>query len=184
MSKTIIMTTDELNEFHETTVKLAVQETMKAIEKHASKESVRKREVKAIRNKLASYRAHKRSLEEDIDFTQAEKAEYRLAFLEDLMGVRTLDANYTEEVLAAREEKRRKVRYEIIILEHAMNKYHEEIQASGDRERERWYNVMHAFYVAEEPSTMEDIAEKEGISRATAWRDLDKACAVILEYIV
>ena len=145
---------------------------------------MRKSEILAVRNKLAAYRRHKKTIEEDIDFTPVEKFEYRLQFLEDLMGVRTLDSSRTEDILVAREEKRRTIGYELIILETAVDKFRQEVTESDDPERMRWFNVMYDFYMGEKSMSMDEVAENNSISRATAWRDLDKACGVVLEYLV
>lgn len=184
MAETVLMTLEELKAFHNETVKIAAKEAAKTVFKETSKESVRKSEIRSIRNKLAAYRRHKKTIEEDIDFTPVEKFEYRLQFLEDLMGVRTIDSSRTEEMILAREEKRRVIGYELLILEHAVEKFKEEVELSEDKERTRWFNVMYDFYIGNESITMEEVADNYGISRATAWRDLDKACGVVLEYLV
>lgn len=184
MGEQITMTLDEFERFHKDTVKLAVTEAIKTFKKENSKESIRKREIKALRNKLASYRTHVKTMQEDIDFTEAEKFEYRLQFLEDLMDVRSMNSERTEEILVAREEKRRMIGYELATIDLAVKKMYEEVEKSDDSERARWFNVMVMFYINDEHKTMDEVAEALNISRATAWRDLDKACGALLEYIV
>lgn len=162
----------------------AVKKGINAYRAETSRESTRKREIKAVRDKLAAYRQHKRTLTEEVDFTEAEKYEYRLQFLEDLMGSSGRDSDRTENILLAREEKRKALLYELATLESAIQKFYDEVSETCDEVRSRWYRIMYAYYIDEESKSIEDIAEAECVGRTTAFRDLDKACGVILEYIV
>lgn len=179
----VAMTQEDFNRFHAATVKMAQEATMKVIEKERSRQSVRKKEIKILKGKLSCYRQHKKSLKEEIDFTEAEKQEFRLAFLEDLMGAVSLDSDRVEQMLIAQEEKRRAMKFELTLIDRALRLYEEEV-AGTDSERNDWLFVVKAYYIMEDEAKMPEIAEVVGVTERTAWRYLDKGVGVLVEYIV
>lgn len=137
-----------------------------------------------MKEKLSSYRRVKKTLKEEQQYTPREKYEYRLKFLEDLMGDPVKNKDRTERMLLDREEKHRQDYYSIHQIEAAMELYLQECQESGNEEDMRRYRAMKMFYINSTAMTVKEIAALENVSEKTVYRDINIACDIMYQYVI
>lgn len=163
----------------------------KAIEAYQKKEDTerKKRErndskpAKA-RKLLQSYRRMKSDIEETAELSDAEKAEFRWRFIEDLMGAATRNCDRTEKDIERYEEKRKQNLFYVQIIDRAMELYRRECECSPYPEDIRRYREIHAMYIAEPGMTVQQISELENVSDKTVYNDFKIACAAISVYLL
>lgn len=137
-----------------------------------------------MKEKLSCYRRVKKALADDWTYTEEERREYRLQFLQDLMGDPLKNSSRTEEMLLDREEKRRRDLYSIQQIDHALDLYRDEIESSGSEEEARRYRILKWYYISDPGRTVAEIAELENVSEKTVYRDINLACEVMYQYVV
>lgn len=147
----------------------------------------RKREedkVSRTKKMLSSYRRMKATLSEEATFTEEEKIELRWKFIEDLMGNSAELTSKSELVAIDSEKKRQENLYSIHCIENAIRLYGEECEKSSNEEGKRRYKEIYDLYIAENPSTVQEIAENENISEKTVYKDIGIACKIIAVYLL
>ena len=148
-------------------------------------ESKRANEKTTItKKKLASYRRVKASLKETEEFTEDEKIELRWRFVEDLMGTATEVLSRSEDTIISIEKKRKQDLFEIQSIERAMGLYKAEADRSKSEEFRRRYREVMAKYIDEQEKTVAEIAEEEGITEKTVYKDLGIACKIVATYLL
>lgn len=183
-SVTYTLSQEELSKI----VAISVKEGVKAFREEQAKED-RKRaksedKVKKTKKMLSSYRRMKVTLSDEAEFTEAEKIELRWKFIEDLMGNFTEGTARSESVAINKEKKRQENLYCIQCIENAVRLYGEECDKSSSEEAKRRYRELYAMYIAEEETTVLEIAEKENISEKTVYKDLGIASGIVAVYLL
>lgn len=179
-----LLSQEELNRIAAVASKEAVKvfrnEQIKADRKRAKNED----KVKRTKKMLSSYRRMKATLSEEAVFTEEEKIELRWKFIEDLMGNSTTLAGKSEMAAIDSEKKRQENLYCIHCIENAVRLYGEECEKSSSEEGRRRYRELYDMYIADAPSTVQEIAEKESVSEKTVYKDLGIACSIIAVYLL
>lgn len=161
-------------------VKVFREEQKKADKKRAKNED----KIKRTKKMLSSYRRMKIMLSEEAEFTEKEKIELRWKFIEDLMGSPNSLVCDSERTAIDNEKKRQENLYCIHCIENAIRLYGEECEKSSSEEYKRRYREVYAMYIAEESSTVQEIAEIERVSEKTVYKDLGIACSIIAVYLL
>ena len=156
----------------------AYKDEMKKAERN--READRTREVKKL---LGAYRRIKAELEDGRVFTEEEKAEYRWEFVKDLMSAKD-SVGKSERIIKDEEKRRQESMYSIYRIENAMRLYKEECERSASEEEKRRYREIEAMYIADEPMTVQELAEAENVSEKTVYRDIGIAYKIIAIYLL
>ena len=168
-------------------VSIASKEALRVFRKEQEKECKRraKEEDKVRRTKkmLSSYRRMKAALSEEAEFTEDEKIQLRWKFIEDLMGTDS-DMGKSELVVIDNEKKRQENLYCISCIENAVKLYGEECEKSSSEEGKRRFRELYSMYISEKPSTVQEIADLEGVSEKTVYKDLGIAASIIAVYLL
>lgn len=179
-----LLSQEELNQIAAVASKEAIRvfrdEQNKANRKRARNDD----KVKRTKKMLSSYRRMKVVLSEEATFTEEEKIELRWKFIEDLMGNSTALVSKSEMAAIDSEKKRQENLYCIHCIENAVRLYGEECEKSSSEEGKRRFRELYAMYIAETPSTVPEIAERESISEKTVYKDLDIASRIIAVYLL
>ncbi|MCC8157483.1 MAG: HTH domain-containing protein [Oscillospiraceae bacterium] len=183
--KVFLLTEDEISA-------LVLKCTQAGLDTYQKQEAdQRRREAKnndrarRMKDKLQSYRRVKKTIEDEAEYTPQEKYEYRLKFLEDLMGdPNRHSADRTERLLIDREEKRRQDQYSINQIDSALELYRQEVEETGNEEQTRRYRILRMYYIDGQTVTVEEIAELENVSSKTVYRDLNIACEIMYQYVI
>lgn len=179
--KRYLLTQEDLNRV----AALASKEAVAAYKAEQKKTETRRsnEKVSVTKKKLASYRRVKASLVETEEFTEDEKIEYRWKFVEDLMGSAS-EMVKSENTILSIEKKRKRDRFEIQSIDRAMELYAAEAERSASEEFKRRYREVMAKYIEEEEKTVAEIAEMEGITEKTVYKDLGIACKIVATYLL
>lgn len=153
------------------------EETRKAEKQRKSNQ------IKKIKEQLAGYRRIKKALEDEKEFTETEKAEYRWKFVEDLMGNANGYTSRSERIIADEEKRRQENLYSMYRIESAIKLYKEECNLSSNEEDKRRFRAIQAMYMDDVPMTVEEIAESENVSEKTVYRDLGIAYQILAIYL-
>ena len=168
-------------------VSIASKEALRVFRKEQEKECKRraKEEDKVRRTKkmLSSYRRMKAALSEEAEFTEDEKIQLRWKFIEDLMGTDS-GMGKSELVVIDNEKKRQENLYCISCIENAVKLYGEECEKSSSEEGKRRFRELYSMYISEKPSTVQEIADLEGVSEKTVYKDLGIAASIIAVYLL
>lgn len=179
-----LLSQEELNQIAVVAGKEAIRvfrsEQMKADKKKARNEN----KVRRTKKMLSSYRRMKATLSEEAEFTEEEKIELRWKFIEDLMGNSVASAGNAERAAEDSEKKRQENLYCIHCIENAVRLYGEECEKSSSEEGKRRYRELYAMYIAETPSTVQEIAETENVSEKTVYKDLGVASSIVAVYLL
>lgn len=180
--KRYLLTQEDLNRV----ATLASREAVAAYKSEQKKAETRwhNEKVSATKKKLASYRRVKTSLADTEEFTEDEKIEYRWKFVEDLMGSAHEIMAKSEDTMLGIERKRKKDRFDIQSIDRAMGLYAAEAERSASEEFKRRYREVMARYIEEEEKTVAEIAEMEGITEKTVYKDLGIACKIVATYLL
>lgn len=180
--KRYLLTQEDLNRV----AVLASKEAVAAYKAEKKRTETRRsnEKVSVTKKKLASYRRVKASLTETEEFTEDEKIEYRWKFVEDLMGAANEVMAKSEDTILSIEKKRKRDRFEIQSIDRAMKLYAAEAERSASEEFKRRYREVMAKYIEEEEKTVAEIAEMEGITEKTVYKDLGIACKIVATYLL
>lgn len=135
---------------------------------------------------LKSYRRMKATLDEEIEFTEEEKIELRWKFVEDLLDKNISNEIFdkSEKIVVASETKRRENLYAIQCIDHAIELYKKECDKTTSEEIKRRYREVYAMYIAPEQKSVIEIADEEGVSEKTVYKDLDISCKILSAYLL
>ena len=100
------------------------------------------------------------------------------------MGNFTEGTARSDSVAINKEKKRQENLYCIQCIENAVRLYGEECDKSSSEEAKRRYRELYAMYIAEEETTVFEIAEKENISEKTVYKDLGIASGIVAVYLL
>lgn len=132
---------------------------------------------------LSVYRRARRIVGESEEFTEDEKIEIRMKFLQDLMGD-SIRYPIPDKVVQKENDRIETNRYCVYDIDRALKHYAEELEGLDvNDERVRAYRVMSARFIDEPEKTIDEIAENEGITVRTAYRDISKAVEVMAFYM-
>lgn len=141
--------------------------------------------VRRMREMLQSYRRVKKRLDDEPEYTQEEKYQYRLQFIEDLMGDPfSKKADRTERILVDRERKRKSDFYTVQQIEEALNLYEQECQKGTEEDARRYRELRLTYIDGDTKMSVADIAIKESVSEKTVYRDLNIACEAMYQYAI
>ena len=159
--------TDIIRLAAETAAKTAIQEYKKEVEK-AAKES-KNRKLRNTKLLLRNYRALKAHAQNAV-FDKATADENVVDILALMQG--------KEDAGTVVESIMRSATRTCLILSHidVMLAAYQKMCSRRPIDQRRW-NVIYAKYIAEEPLTDEQIAEKEFINPRTVHKDIDYACS-------
>lgn len=145
-----------------------------------NKEEQKKRHDAAYRV-LKLYRRAKLIVSTQEKFSDEARAAIRWRFLQDLMG----DSFHTapERVIKQEEDRLETNQYCIDTIENAMSLYMSEVDKIDDEERKRAFRVMKRKFIDDEELTMAKIAEIEGITERTAYRDMHEGVEIMAIYM-
>lgn len=145
--------------------------------------SEQKRQHKKTQKILEAYRRAKRVVGESENFTDAEKVEIRMEFLQDLMGD-SIRCSMPDRVIKKESDRRETNKYLIYNIDRALRHYKEELDGIDPLdERARAYRVLRMKYVDDDERTIEEIMAIENISRATVFRDINAGVDVMTFYM-
>lgn len=177
-----VLSQEEINKI----ASIASQEAVKVFKEQQKKEE-KKREknpeyIKQTKKMLRGYRAVKsRLVNNNFELSFLEQRALRVEYLEDLMGVRP--TSKVECILDDIEKNKKKDQYAVTIIDKAMELYKKECEATPGEEAIRRYREVYAMHIAYKPSTVLEIAEKEGVSDKTVYNDLKIAYNAIAVYM-
>ncbi len=159
-----------------------------AIECYAEEEKKAERrrkneKINKVKDLLKAYRRTIAKLEDEKEFTDEEKAEYRWKFVEDLMGSAKEIVSKSQRIIEDSEKKRQEDMYAIYRLENAMKLYKKECEISFCEEEKRRYRIVFAMYMDKEVKSVQEIAEAENVSEKTVYRDLGIAYQILAIYL-
>ena len=174
---------DEIEELVKKCTQSGIEAYKKQQEDDQRKEARTTGRAYRMKEKLSCYRRVKKAVQEDWSYTEEERREYRLKFIEDLMGDPLRRNDATERMLIDREEKRRQDIYSIQQIDKAMSLYRQEVER-GNEEEQRRYRTLYAYYIQDEAASIADIAAAECVSEKTVYRDLNIACEIIYQYVI
>lgn len=174
------LTDEQLELISTVACRMGVESYRKEME-HAKLREVsdKKKKTKQL---LSSYRRIKNQIDTGYNFTEAEKAEYRWKFVEDLMGDAERPSK-SERIIADEERKRQESLYTLHWLENALVLYKNECDLAINEEERRRYRIIKRMYLENSPMTIDEIADMENISRRTAFRDIDTAVNILAIYL-
>lgn len=138
--------------------------------------------IKKVKNLLAAYRRTVAKLNDESQFTEEEKAEYRWKFIEDLMGSSS-GMSKSDRIIADEEKRRQEDMYAVYRIENAMRLYKEECDRSSSAEEKRRYRAIMAMYIDDEAMTVQEIAAVEKVSEKTVYRDIGIAYQILAIYL-
>lgn len=158
-----------------------------AVKKYQEQVSSQKKQLAKVKHRLtndvlSSYRRVRRIMSSEMSFTAEEQSEIRWKFMEDLMGdgIRTPTP---DKVIRDEENRMKENQYCIEEVNRALSLYGEEVRNAGNEERERAYRILRKKFIDGEETSMEKIAENEGISTKTAYKSLYKAIDIMSIYL-
>ena len=167
---------------------IAGREAVKAFKSEQKKEQKKfEREndkVRRTKKMLSSYRRMKATLSEETEFTEDEKIELRWRFVQDLMGNANAFVSRSERTIIDSEKKRQENLYCVTCIDNAIRLYKEEADSCSSEEGKRRFRELYAMYIAEEATTVQEIAEQENVSDKTVYKDLGIACSIIAVYLL
>lgn len=173
-----VLTQEDLDHVAEVAVKAYRAEQRKTEKNRAREKTTRTKKM------LSSYRRLKKSLTEEVEFTEDEKVELRWKFIEDLMGDPTRIANRSEDIIKDEEHRRQKDAYCVKRIEKAVRLFREECENSANEETKRRFREFSMMYMDEEEKTVLEIAEAEGVTEKTVYRDLGICNAAVATYLL
>ena len=147
------------------------------------KKEWRKERINETKRLLKSYRMNKIALEEEDHYTDVEKAEMRLRFLEDLMGKPENGLLRSERQIYNNEHRIAKREFEIQRVDQVMRMYKRDTDLSASPEQQRRYRIVCMRYLHERPMEIGEIEEAESVSEKTVYRDLQCAVDAIAGYL-
>ncbi|MCD7981564.1 MAG: MerR family transcriptional regulator [Clostridiales bacterium] len=169
-------------------IKKAVQAGIEAFQKKESERIKREEKerdpVRHIKEMLSGYRRIKKTLQEEAEYTPEEQREYRMKFIQDLMGDPIRQNDRTERLIKNREEKRRLDQYTIFQIDKALESYRQECEETDNEEFKRRYRELKRYHIDEPALTIEKIAESENVSEKTVYRDLGISYKIMYQYII
>lgn len=178
------MSQEEVNQIAAIASKEGIKAFKAELAKTERKRAKNEDKVKRTKKMLNSYRRMKATLSEEREFTEEEKIELRWKFVQDLMGNTNSLISKPEAIIADKEKKRQENLYCIQCIENAVRLYGEECEKTSSEEGKRRYRELCAMYIDDTPLTVQEIAEMEGISEKTVYKDLGIACSIIAVYLL
>lgn len=167
--KIVYLSTAELREIYEKAAAIGAREALKTFEQVRKKE-YSNRADKRLRNTkllLRNYHMLKEHAERSV-FGRTQMKESALDILESMMSI------YSDEVVI-QSIKNSATRTAIIVshIKTMFELYYSYCERSNNREIDlRRYSVVWDMYMAEEPLSAKEIAEKQSISKDTVYSDL------------
>lgn len=135
------------------------------------------------RKMLSGYRREKKRLADENNLTHEEEIEMRYEYISDLMNPMELAGKADMEI----KDDIKRLRKDLFALERiekAAQMYREECENSGSEERIRRYREMEKMYLSDDEYTVQEIAEAEGVSEKTVYRDMKIACEAMSAYLL
>lgn len=139
--------------------------------------------IENVKRMLKAYRGIKNEIEDQKEFTEEEKSEYRWKFIQDLMGNSKSYVSKSERIIQDEEKRRQENLYTLYRIENAMRLYKKECEMSSVEENKRRYREVYALHMADDCMTIQELAEKENVCEKTVKRDLATAYKMIAFYI-
>lgn len=179
MSKNSILPQTIYNVIAEIAAKAGI-EAYKEEQKKAEKNK-KTQKVKDTKRQLAAYRQIKRQLREEKTFTYEEEQEYRWKCIKDLME--NSYVGKSDRIIDDEEKRRQESMYTVYRIENAMKMYKEEVELSCNEEDKRRYREIYDMHIADQPVSVQDLAERENISDKTVYRDIGIAYKIVAFYL-
>lgn len=165
----VVLTHEQLQDIYEKAASIGASEALKAFEKERKREYSGRanRRLRNTKLLLRNYRMLKEHAENSV-FGRTQMEESAMDILESMMSM------YDNEVIIE-SIKRSATRTAIIVshIENMFELYHSYCDHSSTRELNlRRYNVVWDMYMAEDPLSVKEIADKQNISKDSVYSDL------------
>lgn len=162
--------------------KQVARETVDKINEEEEKKRERCSPEKAAKRMLSEYRRLKKVATMDLQPTKEEALSLYWQYLEELMG-NPDNKLYAENKAYIIERKLQYNRYKVQKIEKAIQLYEEECKSYGGKEELKRCRIIKALYITDPKMSVQEIADIEGISDKTVYKDIkiaEKAIAVYL----
>ena len=182
----IMLSEEELRRICEEAADRAVEKHTKAAAEQAKKDERRRsnEKVRITKKKLEKYRRVKASLAETVEFTPEEKIELRWHFVEDLMGSAGEVMAKSTDTMVTMETRRKHDLFDIQSIDRALGLYRAEADANPSDEFRRRFKELCEYYIDEPGMAVTEIAEANGVSEKTVYKDIGIACGILAVYLL